>query len=82
MIVQRAPYVASVTVNATATAKITAPVARSGFKFLCWIAMATVGYIGAFYAENPTSATTTCWGVVPGGDSGRLKAYALYVPTS
>ena len=84
MIVQRAPYVAAVTVNASATTtpKITAPRARSGFKFLCWVMLATSGFVGVFYPENPTSATTTCYGVVPGGDSGKLKAYALYVPIS
>ena len=84
MIVQRAPYVASVTVNASATttSKITAPAARSGFKFLCWVMLATSGFVGAFYPENPTSATTTCFGVVPSGGSGKLKAYALYVPIS
>ena len=84
MIADRAPYVASVSVNASATgtARITAPAARSGFKFLCWVMLATSGFVGAFYPENPTSATTTCYGVSTGGGSGKLNAYALYVPTS
>lgn len=84
MIVQRAPYVASVSVNASATSTptITAPAAKSGFKFLCWVMLATTGFIGVFYPEKPTSKTTTCFGVVTGGGSGKLNAYALYVPTS
>lgn len=84
MITSRAPYVASVSVNASATSTptIIAPSAKSGFKFLCWVMLATVGFIGAFYPENPTSRTTKCFGVVTGGGSGKLNAYALYVPTS
>lgn len=84
MIVQRAPYVASVSVNASATTTptITAPAAKSGFKFLCWVMLATSGFVGAFYPENPTSRTTKCFGVVTGGGSGKLNAYALYIPTS
>ena len=83
-IVAKAPYVASVSVNASATStpSITAPGARSGFKFLCWVMLATSGFVGAFYPENPTSATTTCYGVSTGGGSGKLNAYALYVPIS
>ena len=83
-IVARAPYVDAVTVNASATTtpKITAPRAKSGFKFLCWVMLATSGFVGSFYPENPTSATTTCYGVSTSGGSGSLKAYALYVPIS
>lgn len=84
MIVARAPYVASVSVNAsaTSTASITAPAAKSGFKFLLWVMCSTSGFVGSFYPENPTSRTTTCYGVVTGGGSGKLNCYALYVPIS
>ena len=84
MIVARAPYVASVSVNASAisTPSITAPAAKSGFKFLIWVMCATSGFVGSFYPENPTSRTTTCYGVVNGGGSGKLNCYALYVPIS
>lgn len=84
MIVQRAPYIASVSVNASATttSNITAPNPKSGFKFLIWVMCTTTGFVGSFYPENPTSRTTKCFGVVTGGGSGKLNAYALYVPTS
>ena len=83
-IVAKVPYVASVSVNtsSTGTPSITAPAARSGFKFLCWVMIATSGFVGAFYPEKPTSTTTKCFGVTSGAGSGKLNAYALYVPTS
>ena len=82
MIVARAPYVAQVSVNASATdpVSITAPNPKSGFKFLIWVMCATTGFVGAFYPENPTSRTTTCFGVSTGSGSGKLNCYALYVP--
>lgn len=50
----------------------------SGYQFVAWVALATDGYVGAAYAQDPISATTNVWDSRSGGTGCTIHAYALY----
>lgn len=54
---------------------ITAP-AVSGYRFVCWCGVATVGNVGAPYIANADSAETTVWDALGKGE--KIQAVALY----
>lgn len=57
---------------------ITAPTI-SGYTFVCWAAVATDGWVGSCYVENPLAVTTNIWNASTGqGGSGLVHATALY----
>ncbi|SDR69750.1 hypothetical protein [Parafannyhessea umbonata] len=73
-----APYVVvrevEVAKNKPATV-ITAP-SVSGYSFVCWCGVATVGDVGAPYIANAYSAETTVWDALGKGE--KIQAIALY----
>ena len=54
-----------------------------GYKFVCWINVATQGFVRSCYIDTPDSVTAGIWftqstmDIVE--DSNRVTAYALYV---
>lgn len=63
--------------SGTLKGQITAPTV-SGYTFVLWAALATDGYVGAAYAQDPTSATTNVWDNYNGYTGCTIHAYALY----
>ena len=54
----------------------------SGYKFLCWVHVATRGWIGSAYIEKATDATANIWvpkSVWDGAGSKGFAATALYI---
>lgn len=51
-----------------------------GYRFACWLACVTDGWVGTCYIEQPTSAATRTWyiGQRWGTGGGAVKCYALY----
>lgn len=57
---------------------ITAPTI-SGYTFVCWVAVATDGWIGSCYVQNALAVTTNIWNASTGqSGSGTVNATALY----
>lgn len=63
------------TIAPNGSAAISAPTV-SGYSFVAWIGVATIGWVGVCYAEGPTSASTNVWNTTSG--SGTVRATALY----
>ena len=63
--------------SGTLKGQITAPTV-SGYTFVLWAAFATDGYVGAAYAQDPTSPTTNVWDNYNGYTGCTIHAYALY----
>ena len=80
------PYIASTSARKTNTEafSMTAPNSKSGYKFLCWIYVTTLGAVASWSAEVPTSQTTTFWFCFSGDGNfnGTVVGYALYVPNA
>lgn len=74
----------SINTAAGNSARITAP-AVSGYKFICWIHAATVGWTGSLYFGNAASSTVDVINAYSApwttGSSGSGTAFALYVVT-
>ena len=53
----------------------------SGYTFLCWIQIISVGWVGAIYAENPESETTSIWTASAKGSTSNesVQGIALYI---
>lgn len=67
-------------VNCTNTklGDVTAPTV-DGYRFLSWVSVSTVSWVGACYFEDPLKATTAVWCAVDNGTaSGLAQCYALY----
>lgn len=87
MIVDRAPYVASVSSYRTNTNQfsLTAPNPKSGYKFLSWYITATQGMAAQWNADTPLNRTANFFYAAPNGVpflNHTVIGYALYVPIS
>jgi hypothetical protein len=65
--------------NASRFGDVTAPTV-SGYKFIAWINVASIGNISALYIASPTTATTAVWCVttVNAGSNKTVRCTALY----
>lgn len=61
---------------------VTAPTV-AGYRFLCWVACVSVGWVGICYIEHPTNMTSKVWYVTQlrdtGAGGGKVHCFALYV---
>jgi hypothetical protein len=59
---------------------VTAPTV-AGYRFLCWVACVSVGWVGICYIEHPTNTTSKIWYVtqLQNSGGGRVDCFALYV---
>ena len=65
-----------VTLGSSGSVAITAPTV-AGYRFVCWVASSTQGWVGSTYFELPYSASTRIWRY--GSGTGVVKGTALYV---
>ena len=64
------------------SASVTAPTV-SGYTFLCWAQVATIGWVGSVYPSDPLSVTSNMWNATTGqSGTGRIDCLALYIPSS
>ena len=77
----RQPYIDYVEVRKANTEafQASAPNAKSGYKFLCWVIVTTAGAVASWNPENPDKQTTKFWCVNTSFD-GTVRCFALYVP--
>lgn len=61
---------------------MTAPTV-AGYRFLCWVACVSVGWVGICYIEHPTNMASKVWYVTQllntGAGGGKVNCFALYV---
>lgn len=65
----------TVSVNNSTPVWVNAP-SKSGYYFVCWIHVASSGFVGSPYFENPGSSGTRIWDAHPG--NGNYVCVALY----
>lgn len=59
---------------------VTAPTV-DGYRFVCWVACVSVGWVGICYIEQPTNMTSKVWYITQRWNSGggEVHCFALYV---
>ena len=59
---------------------VTAPTV-AGYRFVCWVACVSVGWVGICYIEQPTLLTSKVWYITQRWNSGggEVHCFALYV---
>lgn len=58
---------------------VTAPTV-AGYRFVCWVACVSVGWVGICYIEQPTLMTSKVWYITQRWNSGggEVHCFALY----
>ncbi len=67
-------------VSGTSDGTVTAPTV-AGYRFVCWMACVSVGWVGICYIEQPTLMTSKVWYITQRWNSGggEVHCFALYV---
>ena len=67
-------------VSGTSDGTVTAPTV-AGYRFVCWVACVSVGWVGICYIEQPTLMTSKVWYITQRWNSGggEVHCFALYV---
>ena len=67
-------------VSGTSDGTVTAPTVE-GYRFVCWVACVSVGWVGICYIEQPTLMTSKVWYITQRWNSGggAVHCFALYV---
>ena len=67
-------------VSGTSDGTVTAPTV-AGYRFVCWVACLSVGWVGICYIEQPTLMTSKVWYITQRWNSGggEVHCFALYV---
>ncbi|MBB3279773.1 hypothetical protein [Slackia isoflavoniconvertens] len=66
-------------VSGTSDGAVTAPTVE-GYRFVCWVACVSVGWVGICYIEQPTLMTSKVWYITQRWNSGggEVHCFALY----
>ena len=66
--------------SGTSDGTVTAPMV-AGYRFVCWVACVSVGWVGICYIEQPTLMTSKVWYITQRWNSGggEVHCFALYV---